>query len=164
MNLFRINFEELYQRHLCRHGQFGLNVLHLIAVLGIYLSIIGLVDAAIRVLRPETDPVPILALLTIPWLTLLIVNVPLRVFMLTLGTTILLLSTFTLLPQIPFWWHLILMVAWHRFQLWGHRKYTLHRDITAFDTKYRKGLLLFVLLSVYELPLLLNYLVPGRGD
>jgi hypothetical protein len=36
--------------------------------------------------------------------------------------------------------------------------------MTAFNAKYRKGPALFVLLSLYELPILLNYLVFGRRD
>ena len=45
MNVFRVNFQELYRRHLCRHSQFGLNVWHLIAVVGIYFSLYGVAFA-----------------------------------------------------------------------------------------------------------------------
>ena len=39
MNIFRVNFQELYRRHLCRHSQFGLNIWHLIAVAGILIGL-----------------------------------------------------------------------------------------------------------------------------
>lgn len=52
----------------------------------------------------------------------------------------------------------------HRFQLWSHRRYSLHRDMSEFKTKSRKGSYLFILLAVYELPILLYYLIAGRRD
>jgi hypothetical protein len=36
--------------------------------------------------------------------------------------------------------------------------------MTEFDKKYWKGATLFILLSLYELPILLNYLCFGRKD
>ena len=52
----------------------------------------------------------------------------------------------------------------HHFQQWNHKVYQMHRDMSAFDATYRKGPHLFVLLLVYELPILLNYLLFGRSD
>lgn len=56
MNILRINFYELYQRHLCRHSQFGLNLWHVLSVYGVYFSIYSLVAFLIRTLLPEFTP------------------------------------------------------------------------------------------------------------
>ena len=42
MNPINANFMELYRRHLCRHSEFGINILHLIAVVGVYFSLYGI--------------------------------------------------------------------------------------------------------------------------
>ena len=42
MNLFKVNFLELYERHLCRHSQYGINVIHLISVIGSYLALFAI--------------------------------------------------------------------------------------------------------------------------
>ena len=38
MNVLSADFQELYERHLCRHSQFGINVAHLACVVGTYLA------------------------------------------------------------------------------------------------------------------------------
>ncbi|HEY7314533.1 MAG TPA: hypothetical protein VH643_34615 [Gemmataceae bacterium] len=68
-------------------------------------------------------------------------------------------ALFFLLPCIPLWISLLVLVLSHEIQQWSHKIYTAEYDMTAFKEKYRKGLLLFLLLSLYELPILLNYLV-----
>jgi hypothetical protein len=150
--MFRIDFQELYRRHLCRHSQFGLNVWHLIAVAGIYFSLYGIA----------------LALPGAPWivggalaayLLILAFNVPWRVFLLDCVVVGTLLACSLALPQIPVWVHLILLLVWHQFQIWQHRIYDKSLDMHEFADKYRKGIVLFVLLAVYELPILINFLV-----
>jgi hypothetical protein len=42
MSLFRVDFNELYARHLCRHSQFGINVIHFIALAAIWFAVYGL--------------------------------------------------------------------------------------------------------------------------
>ena len=49
MNPFRVNFQELYARHLCRHSQYGINVIHVAAVFGIYLALAGIYSLCRRV-------------------------------------------------------------------------------------------------------------------
>lgn len=164
LNLFRVHFEALYRRHLCRHGQFGINVLHIIAVLGIYYSLLELTAAGVEWLLPDVGRLPGLGVLILPYLVVLLVNIPLRVMV---TTVICLAGLFALVAAelpIPVWLHVPLILLWHRFQLWSHGRYTLHRDMTAFDRDYPKGAPLFVVLSVYELPILLNYLLFGRAD
>jgi hypothetical protein len=157
MNLYKVNFQELYQRHLCRHSQLGINVLHLLAVVGIYFSLFGVAFAT-----PGADWI-VGAVLTVYFL-LLVANIPLRVWIVTILTVALLLTAFLALPRISVWLYLVMILAWHRFQVWHHRVYNHSHAMDAFQEKYRKGLLLFVLLAVYELPILLNYLVFDRRN
>ena len=152
MNIFRVNFQELYRRHLCRHSQFGLNVWHLIAVAGIYFSLYGIAFAL------PGAPWIVGSVLTAYFL-ILAFNVPWRVLVLDCVVVGALLAAFLALPQLPFWIHLTLLFVWHRFQVWQHRLYDKSLDMHDFSDKYRKGLVLFVLLAVYELPILLNFLV-----
>jgi hypothetical protein len=42
MSLLRVEFNELYARHLCRHSQLGINVIHLIALFAIWYAVYGL--------------------------------------------------------------------------------------------------------------------------
>ena len=52
MNILRINFDELYRRHLCRHSEFGINVLHIVSVWGVYLSLLAVEFRCLRSLFP----------------------------------------------------------------------------------------------------------------
>lgn len=164
LSILKIDFDELYRRHLCRHGQFGLNVLHLISVYGVYFSVFALVVALIQLAFPglssAASAVAILAL-SGPYLCLLLLNIPVPVLLLTLLSVIVLTVSALAVISIPIWAHLLLIVFWHRFQIWSHRYYTEHRDMSEFETKYRKGIRLFTLLAVYELPILLHYLMAG---
>ena len=75
MNPLNVNFERLYRRQLCRHAQFGINVLHMVAVAGIYLPLFG-IAAAVLSLAGVEHRWPILAALTLPWFVTVALNVP----------------------------------------------------------------------------------------
>lgn len=167
MNILRINFDELYQRHLCRHGQFGINVWHIIAVYGVYFSLCSLAAISVKSLSPQTAPTVqycVITLLFVPYFGVLLRNIPVPIFLLTFLSLLLLIATAVATPEIPFWLHLILIPAWHRVQVLSHRRYPLHHDMTSFDLTYKKGRTLIALLAVYELPILINYLAFGRKD
>lgn len=160
MNLVKVNFDELYRRHLCRHSQFGINVLHLVAVIGIYFSLFGIAFAL-------PAGAWIVGTVLAPYFLLLLANIPFRVWIATVLTIGLLLSAFLAIPRFPptyVWVYVVMILAWHRFQIWNHRVYDRSHAMDAFSEKYRKGFLLFVLLAVYELPILLNYLVFDRQN
>ncbi len=38
MSLVRVEFQELYARHLCRHSQLGINMAHLVALFGVWFG------------------------------------------------------------------------------------------------------------------------------
>jgi hypothetical protein len=152
MNLFKVNFQELYERHLCRHSQYGINVIHLISVIGSYLALFAV---AFRLL----DNVWVWMAVPVLYSLLLAFNLPLRVLAVTLVFMAGFFALFFCLPSIPLWVSLLVFVLSHEIQQWSHKIYTVELDMTRFQQKYRKGLLLFLLLSLYELPILLNYLV-----
>jgi hypothetical protein len=154
MNPLRANFQELYQRHLCRHSQYGLNVNHLVAVAGTYLGLFGIIY--------WLGGWWALAAVTVPYLAVLALNVPARVFAVLLIAVAALFGLFVALPDVPAWVYPIVIVVCHQVQQWGHKVYAVERDMTAFNQKYKRGPALFVLLALYELPILLNYLVFDR--
>lgn len=78
MNLLRVNFQELYRRHLCRHSQFALNVWHLIAVIGVYFALYGIAFAL-----PDGEWI-IGGVLTAYFL-ILAFNIPLKVLLVNLA-------------------------------------------------------------------------------
>src|SRR6516165_5222345 len=92
VNLFRVNFQELYRRHLCRHSQFGLNVWHLIAVVGIYYSLYGIAFAL------PGAPWIVGSVLT-AYFVILAVNVPWRVLLLDGAVVGALLAVTLAVPQ-----------------------------------------------------------------
>ncbi len=163
MNLLRIDFEEIYRRHLCRHGEFGINVLHLIAVVGVYLALFGLVTTLLPFQSEWAKSMVLVAMLLI-YLVILATNIPAKVFGLTFLFISALLAVHSVLPVLPFWCYPLIMFGFHQFQQLHHRWYALHRDMSEFSDRYRKGLHLFLMLSVYELPILLRYLVLGQKD
>lgn len=157
MNILSVDFQELYQRHLCRHSQPGINVVHLVSVLGTYVAVGSFVYA---LAAAEW----ILPALLVPYLAILAFNVPLRVFLLnTLFVGILILASLAL-PQLPLWCYPLIMFLSYKLQAWSHKIYTRETDMTEFDKKYPKGIARFALLSIYELPILLNYLFFGKKD
>lgn len=155
MNPLQVDFGELYRRHLCRHSQFGINVLHLAAVAAIYLALLGITSAL------PAAPWIITSLLAIYFLTLSC-NIPPRLLAVNLLTIAALVLVFLALPRFSMWVYLASIVIAHRFQVWNHRIYDRSADMSAFAEKYRKGPQLAFLLALYELPILLNYLVFDR--
>jgi hypothetical protein len=158
--LWSANFAELYCRHLCRHGEPGINVVHLIAVYGIYLSVYSLVSASVHFCVPSLSWLSrsaILMVLSAPYLLLMLRNLPRTLMLAVLLTVMTLCTTAALLLFLPWWCHLLLILFWHRVQLWSHRVYRREEDMSRFAEKYPKGMKLFLLLSVYELPILLHF-------
>ncbi len=167
LNILRISFDELYRRHLCRHGQFGINILHLISVCGVYISVCSIVTILIRSAEPampQTMQYLSICILSFPYFAVLLVNIPVLTFVGTAAAACLIATAAFHDTLGPLWFHLVMILLWHRLQLWSHHLYPLRKDMSEFDGKYRKGLRLFVLLSVYELPILLHYFLCGRRE
>src|SRR5262245_39872212 len=126
MRLFLVEFDELYARHLCRHSQCGINVVHLIALAAIWYSIYGLGYWL-------TGMAWLIAMPAVLYLGMLAPNLPARV----LGATGLFLAAIVaavvLFPQPPFWVYLLMIAVSYKVQSWSHRFYTHETDMTEFD-------------------------------
>ncbi|HEY7328191.1 MAG TPA: hypothetical protein VH592_11145 [Gemmataceae bacterium] len=157
MNPFKVNFQELYERHLCRHSQYGINVIHAAAVLGIYLALAGII---FWIVGTEW----LLLFVIIPYLVVVASNVPWRILLGTVLFTVLFLALFLYVPKLPWWVYVLAIPVFYKIQAWSHKVYNVEKDMIEFNKKYKKGFALFVLLSIYEIPLLLNYLIFDKDN
>jgi hypothetical protein len=155
MSLVTIDFQELYERHLCRHSQFGINVAHLIALFGTWFGVYGL---AYCLVQQEWVPIVLAGI----YLAVLLPNLPLRVLPAMVVFLGLFLGALFWLPFLPFWAYLLMIPVFYKAQSWSHKIFTVERDMTEFNKKYTKGRVLFVVLLFYEVPLVLNYLIFDR--
>jgi hypothetical protein len=155
MNLLHANFTELYERHLCRHSQFGINVGHIFCLIGTYLALFGMFYGL-------TESPLLCVAITLPYLTALVFNLPLRNFAAVLVTLGLFFPLLFALPPMPLWLGVIIVFLLYKIQNWMHKYWNVERDMTEFNKKYPKGITLFFLLSLYELAILLNYLCFDR--
>jgi hypothetical protein len=156
LSLWKVNFYELYERHLCRHSQYGINVAHLGTVIGSYWALFTLAALALNSL--SVNSLWVLAI-PLPYFVVLALNVPARVVAACVVFVALFFAAFFALPLMPWWAAVALIPLMHWLQNVSHRYWNKEYDMTEFKKKYQKGLTLFVLLSFYELPILLNYLV-----
>ena len=157
VRFWNVDFQELYARHLCRHSQFGNNVVHLLCLIGVYFGLYGL---AYTLVPSPWIPVGI----AVPYLLLLALNLPIRVWIATALFLTGFFAGFLTVPRIAFWWYLVAVVVFYKIQSWSHKVFTKESNMSEFDMKYVKGVPLFVLLSLYEMPMLLKYLLFGRRD
>jgi hypothetical protein len=152
MSVVKIEFQELYERHLCRHSQWGINVAHLLALFFTWFGVYGFIYWQVR------EPwVPIA--LAGCYLAVMLPNVPLRVWLATVVFLAIFLVAVVYLPELPFWIYLLMIPVFYELQSWSHKLWSVARDMTEFEKKYTKGAVLFVVLLIYEVPLVLNYLV-----
>jgi hypothetical protein len=152
MRLIIVEFEELYARHLCRHSQLGVNIAHLLALFAIWYAVYGLLFWA-------TGSTVVLGALALAYLAALAPNVPARILAATAAFLGLVLAAVLLLPSLPFWVYCILIPVFYKLQAWSHRIWDVEMDMTEFNKKYKKGRTLFIVLLLYEVPIVLNYLL-----
>ena len=161
MNPLHANFDELYRRHLCRHSEFGINVMHVMSVAGIYYAIFCLL------FEIPVVGVWLAGALVAAYLLTIVRNIPVKIFICDVLAMAALVAaawaTAEALPWWMFWIHILAIKFWHWFQNWNHKVYVKEHDMSEFAEKYQKGFALFCLLSIYELPILINYLVFDRG-
>ena len=155
MTVLRVDFRELYARHLCRHSQFGINVVHLAALFGVWFGVYAVVYLLARV---EWLPVA----LAVGYLGLVAINAPLRVVVATAALLALFVAAVLALPEQPLWMvpvYLVMIPVCYELQSLSHKVWTASEDMTEFNRKYAKGRVLFVVLLINEVPLVLNYLL-----
>jgi hypothetical protein len=151
MTLFRVDFGDLYLRHMCRHSQFGINVVHLLSLFGVWFGVYGIVYALVHV-----EWVPIA--LAVSYLALVALNAPLRVCIATAVFLALFLAALFWLPELPIWVYALMIPVFYKVQSWSHKIYTVETDMTEFNKRYPKGFVLFGVLLINEVPIVLNYL------
>lgn len=155
MSLFRVEFDELVARHLCRHAQAGINVVHLLALLVLWYSLYSL-------LHVLTGEAWVLAVPALAYLAPVAFNVPLRVLA---GTTLfmVLICAGAMFVPAPWWACPILIPVSYKLQALSHKFYTLETDMTEFNKKYTKGsATLFVVLLLYEVPIIMQFFLSSR--
>jgi hypothetical protein len=151
MSLLFVEFNELYARHLCRHSQLGVNVVHLLALFAIWYAVYGLLY---RLIGIEW----VLAVPALVYLAAVALNVPIRVLTATVLFLAVILGAAIFLPAL--WWAYVLMIpVSYKLQAWSHKLYDVESGMTEFDKKYSKGSILFVVLLIYEVPIVLNFLL-----
>ena len=157
LRLVGVDFSDLYARHLCRHSQFGINLAHLLALIGVWFGVYGAIYSLVHL-----DWVPIV--LAGAYLACVAMNAPLRVSMATAGFLGLFVYAVLSVPELPIWVYLLLIPVCYKLQSWSHKLFTLEKDMTDFNLRYPKGPIMFVLLLIYEIPLSLNYFVFGMKN
>jgi len=157
LNLVRVEFDELYARHLCRHSQLGVNVFHLAALAFVWFGVYGTLYWLTR-----TPWVPVV--MAAAYLAVIAHNLPPRVLVAVATFLALFVLALIRLPLLPIWAYLLMIPVFYQIQNWSHHVYHFERDMTVFKAKYAKGRVLFVILLFYEVPLLLNFLLFGRRD
>jgi hypothetical protein len=157
VTLFRFDFSELYLRHLCRHSQYGNNVAHLVALFGMWYGVYALVFWL-------TGALWLPAALALAYLALVAINSPARILVATAVFMGLFLAGVIWLPALPIWVYIVMIPVFYEVQQLSHKVWTVEKDMTAFEERYPKGPVLFVILLIFEVPLVLNYLVFGRKD
>ena len=167
MSLLRVDFQELYARHLCRHSQFGINVAHLVALFGTWFGVYGIVYWQVRAAWPAVAHLAEGVAVTMAAgyvAALALTGTPARVLAVTVPFLALFLAALFWLPELPVWVYLVLIPGFYELQSLSHKVFTAESDMTEFNKKYPKGRVLFVILLFYEVPVVLNYLVFGRKD
>jgi hypothetical protein len=157
MSLLRSDFQDLYARHLCRHSQFGINVVHLAALFGVWFGVYGFLYALVGL-----PWLPIA--LACAYLVLVAFNAPVRVIVATAVFLAVFVSAILFLPPLPLWTYLVLIPVCYEIQSLSHKVWTRAADMTEYNKRYPKGPVLFVVLLICEVPLALNYLVFGMKD
>lgn len=157
LSLWRVDFADLYGRHLCRHSQLGINVVHLAALFGVWYGVYGAVYTLARV---EWLPLA----LALAYLGLVALNASVRVCVATAAFLALFLAAVFWLPELPLWLYLLMIPVCYEVQTLSHKVWTTESDMTEYNKRYPKGRVLFVILLINEVPLLLNYLLFDRKN
>jgi hypothetical protein len=157
MSLLRVDFLDLYARHLCRHSQFGINVSHLLALFGVWFGVYGALYALVPIIwLPIT--------LASAYLVLVALNAPLRVVAAAALFLALFVWTVLWVPVLPIWVYLLMIPVCYEIQSLSHKVWTASADMTEFNQRFPKGPVLFVVLLICEVPLVLDYLLFGWKD
>jgi hypothetical protein len=153
MNLLRVDFSDLYARHLCRHSQVGINVAHLAALFGTWFGVYAIAYH----LAGQLVWIPIA--LAASYMALVALSAPIRVCIATAAFLAAFVIAVVWVPELPLWVYVLMVPVFYKLQSYSHLVFTAATDMTEFNRRYPKGPPLFFVLLVYEVPMVLNYLV-----
>jgi hypothetical protein len=153
--VFRIDFADLYARHLCRHSQFGINVVHLAALFGLWFGVYGFFYQLTGIWWLPT-------VLAAGYLGLVAVNAPARVSVATALFLCIFVATVIWTPPLPLWVYLLIIPVFYKLQSLSHKLWTASTDMTDFNRRFPKGRALFIILLINEVPICINYLLFDR--
>jgi len=100
-----------------------------------------------------------LVALAATYLGLVALNAPLRVVTATALFLGVFLAAVVWTPPAPIWVYIVLIPVFYEIQVYSHKVFTVEEDMAEFKKTYPKGLVLFLILLIFEVPLVLNYLV-----
>jgi hypothetical protein len=166
LSLLHVDFDDLYARHLGRHSQFGINVAHLAALYGMWFGVYAAIYQAVLHLGIPAGWLLIVALALV-YLGMVVMNAPIRVCVATAAFLTFFVASVLALPKLPAWSiaAFVLMVpAFYKIQAWSHKIWNVAADMTEFNKRFPPGRTLNSILTVYEVPTCLYYLVFRRKD
>jgi hypothetical protein len=166
LSLLRVDFDDLYARHLGRHSQFGINVAHLAALYGLWFGVYATLYQAILLTNLPAGWVIIVAL-GATYLASVAINAPGRVSLATVVFLAFFVASVLALPRLAGWWTLVFLAmipVFYKFQSWNHKIWTMAADMSEFNKRFPPGRTLSSILLIYEVPICLNYLVFQRKD
>jgi hypothetical protein len=161
LSLLRVDFADLYSRHLGRHSQFGINVNHLVALYGVWFGIYATIDQLVLMVNPAASW-PIIVAMAVSYLAAVAISAPLRVILATAAFLVVFVGSVLALPRLPTWsilGFLALVPISYKVQAWGHKIWTAAADMSEFNKRFPPGRALNLILLIYEVPICLNYLV-----
>ena len=166
LSFLHVDFDRLYERHLGRHSQFGINVAHVVALYGLWFGAYSaLYQAVLHLGVPAAWSLVVVLALT--YLVIVSINAPLRVTIaMALFLAVFVMSVIAE-PKLPVWWILVFAVmapAFYKFQSTNHKIWTKAADMTEFNRRFPPGRALNVILLLNEIPICLNYLIFNRKD
>jgi hypothetical protein len=101
-SLLRVDFADLYARHLGRHSQFGINVAHLVALYGIWFGVYAALEQAVLLLDPPASW-PVILGMAVAYLATVAINAPFRVSLATGVFLAFFVVSVLALPKLPGW-------------------------------------------------------------
>ncbi len=166
LSFLHVDFDRLYERHLGRHSQFGINVAHVVALYGLWFGAYSaLYQSALHLGVPAAWL--LVVILATTYLFLVSINAPLRVTIVTAFFLTVFAASVIAEPKLPAWWILVFAAmapAFYKFQSTNHKIWTKAADMSEFNRRFPPGRALNVILLINEIPICLNYLVFRRKD
>src|SRR5262245_8129061 len=107
LGLANVDFPDLYDRHLCRHSQFGVNAAHLTALFGLWFAVYAL-------LYWQLHSVWVPVAMAVAYLAVMVPNLPARVTAVTALFLAAFVAAVVWVPELPFWAYLVMVPVFYK--------------------------------------------------